>query len=95
VVDKRPDQLRRLAVAVRFLQGLDQTRDLIPVAFSHVRVKAHRRRRALLQFCFKLPLARFQLRHFFLHLRSAVQERLNEPVEIAGDFGEFGSLLRP
>ena len=60
-------------------------------------MKADRRGRALLQFCFKLPLAGLQLGHFVLHLRSAhaVQESLNEPVKIAGDFGKLRSLLRP
>ncbi|HKN20668.1 MAG TPA: hypothetical protein VJX73_04595 [Terracidiphilus sp.] len=97
VVDKRPDQLRRLGAAVRLVQSVDQTRDLFPVAFSHVRVKADRCRCALLQGCFELALACLQLGHFLLHLRSAhaVEKRLNESVKIAGDFGEFGALLRP
>ena len=96
-VYKRADQLRGFRAAVRFVQGIDQTRDLFPVAFSHVRVKADRGWRALLQFCFKLPLPRLQLGHFVLHLRPAhaVEKRLNEPVKIASDFGQFGSLLRP
>ena len=69
----------------------------IPWWLSPTQTKDKRSGRALLQFCFKLPLTGLQLGHFVLHLRSAhaVQESLNEPVKIAGDFGKLRSLLRP
>ena len=97
MADKRPDQLRGFRAAVWLVQRLDQTRDLFAIAFAHIRVKPDRHRSALLQFCFKLPLPGFQLGHFVLHLAAAhaVEKRLNEPVKIAGDFAEFGALLRP